>query len=103
MESVVIRRRDPAAVAKFPAITRIGPAAEVLFEGRLPGMPTYLDGIKSAITEVERGDGLTCPGNLAAGAVGLCVGALIASREGKSIKLPVDPASPWGRESWPIS
>lgn len=103
LEKVIVRRRDKAAVAKFPAITRTGPATENLFEGRLPGMPTYLDGIKNAIGEVERGNGLTCPGSLAAGAVGMCVGALVASRERKSIQLPLDPESPWGRESWPIS
>jgi len=103
LETVIIRRRDQAAVAKFPAVTRIGPATEILFEGRLPGMPAYLDGIKNAITEVERGTALTCPGNLAAGAVGFSVGALVASRERKSIRLPLDPDSPWGRESWPIS
>jgi predicted dehydrogenase len=103
LESVVIRRRDQAAVAKFPAVTRTGPAAETLFEGRLPGMPTYLEGIRNAICEVERGTGLTSPGNVATKAVGMCVGALVASREGQSIKLPIDPTSPWGREHWPIS
>jgi predicted dehydrogenase len=103
VETVVIRRRAQPAVAKFPAVTRTGPATESLFEGRLPGMPTYLDGIRNAVNEVERGTGLTCPGNVAAGVVGMCVGALLASRERKSIKLPLDLASPWGRECWPIS
>jgi predicted dehydrogenase len=103
LQTVIIRRRDQAAVAKFPAVTRIGPATEILFEGRLPGMPTYLEGIKNAITELEQGAELTCPGALAAEAVGSSVGALVASRERKSIGLPLSPDSPWGRESWPIS
>jgi predicted dehydrogenase len=103
LEAVVIRRRSPAAVIKFPAVTRTGPATESLFEGRLPGMPTYLDGIRNAIKEVERGTGLTCRGNIAAEAVRMCVGALVASRERKAIELPLDPASSWGQEHWPIS
>ena len=103
VETVVIRRRAQAAVAKFPAVTRTGPATESLFEGRLPGMPAYLDGIRNAINELELGTGLTCPGSVAAATVGMCVGALVASRERKSIELPLDPGSAWGREHWPIS
>ena len=103
VETVVIRRRAQAAVAKFPAVTRTGPATESLFEGRLPGMPAYLDGIRNAINELELGTGLTCPGSVAAATVGMCVGALVASRERKSIELPLDPASAWGQEHWPIS
>jgi hypothetical protein len=103
LESIVIRRRDPAAVARFPAVTRTGPVTEILFEGRLPGMPTYLDGIKAAIGEVGRGGDVTCPGSIGAGAVAMCIGALVASRERQFINLPIDPASPWGQEHWPIS
>jgi len=103
LETVLIRRRDQAAVARFPAVTRTGPASESLFEGRLPGMPTYLEGIGTALNELECGMALSCPGNVAADAVAMCVGALVASRERKSIQLPLDPGSPWGQEHWPIS
>jgi hypothetical protein len=44
-----------------------------------------------------------CPASIGVEAVSGCVGALVASREGRRIPLPIDPSGPWGRERWPIS
>lgn len=101
--NVRLRRRDPEAVTRFPAITRTGSADEVLFEGVLPGTLGYLDGIRRAIEEVRFGTVPICPGELGASAVSGCVGALVASRELRRVSLPLDPSGAWGRERWPIS
>jgi predicted dehydrogenase len=100
---VVLRRRDQAALAAFPAITRTGPAIEVLFQGHLPGVLGYLDGMREVLEEVCCAGSVRCPGAVGAAAVSACIGALVASREGRAIALPIDPESPLGREHWPIS
>jgi predicted dehydrogenase len=101
--NVDIRRRDRAAVAQFPAITRTGPAQELLFAGRLPKVRSFLDGLHAAAREVLSSEVRTSPGAVGAAAVGACIGALLAGREGQAIALPIDPTSPAGQEIWPIS
>ena len=97
-----VLRRDPEAVQRFPAVTRTGPASELRFQGTIPGVRGYLDGMRRAFEDVAGGDVL-CPGEAGAAAVTACIGALVASRDGRSVTLPVDPASALGREPWPIS
>ena len=97
-----VLRRDPEAVQRFPAVTRTGPASELRFQGTIPGVRGYLDGMRRAFEDVASGDVL-CPGEAGAAAVTACIGALVASRDGRSVTLPVDPASTQGREPWPIS
>jgi predicted dehydrogenase len=103
MERVSIRRRDRAAVERFPAITRTGPAVELLSEGPLPGMRHYLEGLAVALSEAAAGEIVTSPAEAGLEAVSSCVGALLAAREGVAIDLPIDPGSAEGRETWPIS
>ena len=98
-----IRRRDPGAVARSPAITRTGPASEPLFDGLLPGIVPFPGSMEGALAEVVRGGLVTCPATLGAAAVGSCIGLLLAAREGRTVELPLDPASPEGRERWLIS
>src|ERR1051325_27039 len=44
---VVVHRRDPADVARFPAVTRMGPTRHIAFKGQLPGV---VDGITALTT-----------------------------------------------------
>jgi len=97
-----VLRRDPAAVQRFPAVTRTGPASELRFQGTVPGVRGYLDGMRRAFEDVVDGDVL-CPGEAGAAAVTACIGALVASRDGHAVTLPLDPSSKQGREPWPIS
>lgn len=102
--SLRLRRRDPEAVARFPAVTRTGPAAETLFEGVPPGLVAYLDGMRLAAEDVRRGvPEVLCPPEAGSQAVSACVGALVAARDGHRIDLPIDPGSSDGRQQWPIS
>jgi predicted dehydrogenase len=98
-----LRRRDPRAVERFPAMTRTGPARDVIFEGVLPGTLPYAEGMRRALEEVRSLAAPLCPGRAGAVAVSGLVGALVSSREGRRVALPIDPASVWGREHWPIS
>ena len=100
---VVARRRDPAAVARNPAITRTGPVDDVLWDGCLPGVRSFIAGLTTAAQELVVGESATCGGAVGAAAVSACVGALIAARERRAVDLPVDSASSWARERWPIS
>lgn len=101
--NAVIRRRDWAAVARFPAVTRTGPVVDEIFAGRLPEVRTFSEGMQAAVREVLEGDVRTCSGYVGAKAVSFCIGALIAAREGRAVTLPIDPASSWGQAVWPIS
>jgi predicted dehydrogenase len=100
---VTLLRRDAAAVARFPAVTRTGAASERAYAGHLPGVPEYDDAMCHALTELAGGEPLTAPGVVGAAAVGACIGALAASREGRAVSLPIDPAGALGMEVWPIS
>jgi predicted dehydrogenase len=100
---VTIRRRDRAAVERFPAVTRTGPPVETLLEGKLPGMRPFEEGIRAALAETSAGHTPTSPATVGLDAVSATVGALIAAREGRAFDLPIDPSSKYGQERWPIS
>ena len=53
--------------------------------------------------EIQGSGEITVSGSDGAAAVSNCVGALIASRKGSAVSLPIDPESLEGKESWPIS
>jgi predicted dehydrogenase len=101
--NLVLRRRDPAAVARFPAVTRTGPASEPLFAGRLPSIREYLDGMRTAAAELVEGGPVTCAGDTGAAAVMACVAALISARDRRAVELPLERSDPLAREWWPIS
>ncbi len=103
VERVSVRRRDRAAVERYPAVTRTGPAVETLFEGQLPGMLTFQEGLEAALSETAAGEALTSPGAVGLEAVSSCIGALVAARDGRAIDLPIEANSPEGLEPWPIS
>ena len=98
-----VRRRDPAAVERFPAVTRTGAAAETLAQGTLPGVLGYLEGMHAAAAEAVRGAAPTCAASAGAAAATARIGALTSAREARHVRLPLDPASEAGRERWPIS
>jgi predicted dehydrogenase len=100
---VTIRRRDRAAVERFPAVTRTGPPVETLVEGMLPGVRTFDEGLRIALEEVSAGDASRSPATAGLDAVSACIGALIAARERRAIDLPIDVRSGPGQERWPIS
>jgi len=101
-----LRRRDADETegeAAARPVTRTGPAHRVLFEGVLPGTRAYREGIRRALDSVASDADPICPAAVGVEAVSGCIGALVASREGRRIPLPIDPTGPWGRERWPIS
>lgn len=100
---VVLRQRDMEAVQRFPAITRTGPANEVLFSGQLPHTLPFEAHMLVAAREVLQGLPPTVPGSVGAVAVGSIIGALLSAREQTPIKLPLAATSSWGQESWNIS
>jgi predicted dehydrogenase len=101
--TVAVRRRDPAVVRRYPGVTRTGSAGELLFEGALPGVLAWSDGVRMALTQLVRGEAAACPGSVGAAAVAACAGALAAVREGRVVELPIAPTSAWWDEPWPIS
>ena len=100
---VRLRRRGADAAGAAGPVTRTGPAHRVLFEGVLPGTRSYREGIRRAVDSVGSDADPICPAALGVEAVSGCIGALLASREGSRVALPIDPNSPRGRERWPIS
>lgn len=100
---VTIRRRDRAAVERFPAVTRTGPPGEILVEGKLHGMRTFDEGLRAALEEAFAGNMSTSPATLGLDAVSATIGALIAGRESRAVDLPIDASSKYGQECWPIS
>jgi predicted dehydrogenase len=101
--AVRVRRRDAESVARFPAVTRTGQPSVTLWDGPLPGVETYLDGMRAATVEVLAGGPLTCTGQAGAVAVDACIGALVAARDGREVALPLDPQDAAFTERWPIS
>ena len=98
-----IRRRDPGAVARSPAInsdrSRLGASLRRAASGDHP-IPR-LDGERP-----RRGGAWwprDLPGNPGRCRRRLCIGLLLAAREGRTVELPLDPTSPEGRERWLIS
>jgi hypothetical protein len=74
-----------------------------LFEGRLPGVRLFMEGIGEALHDVFDRGATRAPGLSGAMAVAAVIGALVSSREGVAVRLPIDPGSVWGVEQWPIS
>src|SRR3954470_11086137 len=100
----VIMRRDMASVHKFPAVTRTGPASELLRDGLMPDVREFMDCMGAAVKELVEGENdLQSPGEIGHSALSAVIGALISGRERRPVRLPIDPESPWGREEWPIS
>lgn len=98
-----IRKRDMAAVAQFPKVTRTGSAVQCLFEGQLPGVVQFEDRLRAAVLDVLDTNANTCPGTIGVDAVEYCIGALISARQRSSIELPVDREGLLAQERWPIS
>ncbi len=99
---VRLRRRDARETEGRP-VTRTGLAQRVLFEGLLPGTRSHREGICRALDSVGSDADPVCPASAGVEAVSACIGALVASREGRRVSLPIPPDSSWGRERWPIS
>lgn len=95
--------RDPAAVERFPAVTRTGPASQLLASGGIDGVLAFEQGLLAALEDVADGRPRVCPGSFGQIAVSSCIGALLSAREGRPIELPIDPALPAGQATWPIS
>ena len=100
---VVALRRVAEEVRKFPAVTRTGGASEVAFKGTVPGFRSIEESTPLLLDEIESGAVRVFPPVLALEAVSACIGALAAGRDGRVVRLPIDPASGMGRTSWPIS
>src|ERR1700677_2076233 len=73
---VVIRHRDRTAIERYPAVTRTGPATEPLFEGLLPGMRPFDEGLRVALRQVANGDLPTASVSIGVSAVSSCIGML---------------------------
>jgi predicted dehydrogenase len=101
--NAIIRRRDQDAVVRFPAVTRTGQATEKLFEGRLPAVTMFMEGIKQAVTDVLQNNASVSSAHMGVIALESCVGALVSAREGRSVDLPGGATSTWREEQWPIS
>ena len=101
--NAAIRRRDKDAVLRFPAVTRTGQATEKLFEGRLPGVSMFMEGIKQAVIDVLQNNACVSSADMGVNALESCVGALVSAREGRSVDLPGGATSFWREEYWPIS
>jgi predicted dehydrogenase len=99
----VVRSREKASVVKFPAVTRTGQAGEKLFEGRLPGVRMFLEGIQHAVFDVLQHNACVSSPQSGVNALDSCIGALVSAREGRYISLPSGPTSSWREENWPIS
>lgn len=100
---VAVYRRDAEEVARRPAMTRTGPPRQVAFEGQLPGVLEGPAALTACLSDLWAGEVSVSPPSAAAAALNGTIGALLAAREGRRIEFPILPASPWGREEWPIS
>jgi predicted dehydrogenase len=96
-------RRDREALARYPAVTRTGRAVEPVFDGQLPGIRGFNEGLRAAAAELLDGRMTTCDAGVGVASVSTCIGALTSAKQRTRIPLPVEPLSPAGRESWPIS
>jgi hypothetical protein len=99
----VLRARRSDDVRRWAAVTRTSAASETIFAETLPGVVAGAEPTIRLIEEVERGSVVTFPPPLAVEALGACVGALAAARDGVSVPLPIDPGSEIGLTEWPIS
>lgn len=88
---------------RFPAVTRTGVATELLLDGELDGVVRFNAGLDAAAEELLHAPSPTCTAAAGVASTTACMAALFASRDLAPVALPIDPASPRGRETWPIS
>jgi predicted dehydrogenase len=98
-----VATRPAQAVEAFPAVTRTGPPSETGEEGPVADVLDAAATTTAIWAELDGTADLTLPPATAAGVLGACIGALVASAEGRRVDLPIDPESGPGREEWPIS
>ncbi|MCR4336258.1 MAG: Gfo/Idh/MocA family oxidoreductase [Candidatus Omnitrophica bacterium] len=95
--------RNKEEIQKFPAITRVGLAKNIIFKGSIPGIVPLEERTKSILNEIESGKVSIFPARMALEALGACIGALTAGIKKSSVLLPIDPQSEEGQRKWPIS
>ena len=100
---VQITRRNSKEIQKFPAITRTGPANDLLFSGQLPHVLTPAESTSKQLDEIESGHLSVFPPSSALTSLSAVIGALASGEEEKAILLPLDPDSGPGKKEWPIS
>ncbi|MDA1348641.1 MAG: Gfo/Idh/MocA family oxidoreductase [Chloroflexi bacterium] len=98
-----VRTRTPSQVEAHPQVTRVGDAAEVVFDGPLDGVRPSGERTNLLLDEIEAGRVEVFPPELALQALGACIGAIAAGRDRRAVSLPIDPESEIGRTEWPIS
>jgi predicted dehydrogenase len=101
--SATVLRRDQAAVERFPAMTRTGKAVEVLSTGQLSAARGFNHGLRAAALELISGNMQSAPARVGVESVSSCVGAILSGRDRRTVDLPIDPASSWGQDMWPLS
>jgi predicted dehydrogenase len=100
---VVLRRRDPELVQRWPAVTRTGAAGEVVHAGPLSGTLGFAAALAAAPADVA-GDGAPAvDGDVGLAAVHAVIGALAGGRDRIAIALPIPLHSRHAIEPWPIS
>ncbi|MBI4305289.1 MAG: Gfo/Idh/MocA family oxidoreductase [Chloroflexi bacterium] len=103
LDTVELCRRPADQVERFPAVTRVGAASEVVFNGPVPGLVSREERTIKQLAELETGIVQIFPPAQALEAVGSCIGALAAGAQGRVVPLPVKPDSEIGRTEWLIS
>lgn len=103
LQNVIVKRRDMEAVARFPSVTRAGPADEVVFEGTIPHVVPLEEAFSTLYREVLDKRLVTCRPQDGLSALEACIGALSAGETGDRVLLPIDPDSEAGQREWPIS
>ena len=100
---VRVYKRDGEEVQRFPAVTRTGPATQIVYEGLVEGALDAETTIGRLLDEVEGSVPQTFPSETAVEVLSACIGALEAGRTGNAVQLPIDPDSEHGKRLWPIS
>jgi predicted dehydrogenase len=100
---VVVRRRPPDEVAEHPAITRTGPASEVLYTGGLPGVILGHARTERALALMAKAQPAALRPQHHVRALAGCVAALEASATGRRVDLPISSDSELGMRRWPIT
>jgi predicted dehydrogenase len=98
-----VRLRRAEDVARFPSITRTGPADVVVHDGPVPGLLDPPDPTVRLLDELEGGGPQRLTPEEALAAVEACVGALAAGQSGAAVTLPLDRDGASWRATWPMS
>ena len=91
------------AVAKFPAVTHVGPAEHAIHDGPLPGLLSREEAVAELYRQALSGQMTLSSPQDAVAALAACIGALSAGETGNRVTFPIDPDSELGRREWPIS